>query len=512
MTLTLLGSNFPTALPSAVVVPPSGDTTGVADVANINAALAASPEVWLSGAYYQNSTLLVPSNRTLIFADATLTLVAGTAHGNQITNSTVAGSNSNIKILGFGNSRIIGNGTAGNFNSHVDYRWIGVLLSNVTNWELAGLSFTLQQDWSWSAQNTTHGYVHDLDFVGAPNAGQPLGGNQDLVLERFRGYTIGVGVCFEACSTTGSSNDNAYAVDGVGAGEIRDIFISDLALTSGGSGSVVWLINGRGSYIHRVKIDNCRRVFNGNAVNPFGGPSEAGHVLLGSTTAYEGVKALFTEMTDIEIANCALSVQIQQACSEIRISDIDLRQFNTGTDGSAEATAFFNQLVAVAGGSGVNVKNVTIDGAHITGAFTSGSSLLSSDSGSTVDQVTLRNVHATIKINYLLSNAGTVTNLDISNIHLIKLAGALSNSSVQETGSIKDVVVDAYDTSVKNSSASTLRWGWNMPELTSADTTPAMTDGSIVRCDSTKVLDGGSATEAVYMTGGSAWTRIVSPT
>lgn len=117
-------------------------------------------------------------------------------------------------------------------------------------------------------------------------------------------------------------------------------------------------------------------------------------------------------------------------------------------------------------------------------------------------------------LQYVLNNVGVVTGLTAKNLDINTLNGAIyaQKPATPETGLIDGVRIRSFTGTARYAAQMSLQSGLDMPVQTSADTAPAITPGSIVRCDSTLVLDGGTATAAIYMAknDGSAWVRLAS--
>lgn len=190
---------------------------GVTDVSGaINTALQSGNVLLQHGRFLVNSSILIPSNRTLYIKNALIKL-ADNSFDNVFRNSDPLNGNNNVRVLGLGNAVIDGNATG---NNSVNYSIFGgtvmtannlykantFFIGNVDTFEISGLNIIDHPAYVATLQKATNGSVHDL-FVAYQSVTQ----NQD-----------GIQICH------GSHNINIYNITGNTGDDFVSIFISSI--------------------------------------------------------------------------------------------------------------------------------------------------------------------------------------------------------------------------------------------------------------------------------------------
>lgn len=464
---------------------PSGDTTGATDTAAINAAITTNPVVVLQGDYYTNGAILMPSNRTLILMDAAIHLAAG-SNDNLIRNSgaTAGTAQTGIHIQGIGRAVLDGNGSNQVRQTKL-WKNHGILLLNVTGFRIEGLQV-----------GPTNAYAH---YIASCSKGaiRNIRLNQDGLTPNQDGMDI-IWACSDISvdNVTGTVND-----DGIGignwdptnlanelpyiSGDMSDIRVSNVRINS--PYRAVRIINGNGHVINKVHLSGIHNV-NSSALDL---------ILFGPSTL-PSVKPTAAQCKNISITDISgrasgRLINIDQSISALRVSGV----VSEGGSG----TLVGNQLTSDSAIQDVAIRDVVIQGGV--------TNLVKFTAAASVNRFAVEGVVADT-VTKGLSNGTFLNNCSLRNWNIGTVNTCLSDSTTAEAGYIDGVQVAAGAPRWLGV-APKLRFGSSMPTLTSADTTPDVTtNGSVVNCDATKVLDSGPAVQGAYRSNGATWVRLSS--
>ena len=380
----------------------SGDTTGAEDVQNINNALSLHPTVWLRGDFTINAPLVIPSNTTVVLADASITLTNG-ANCNIFRNSDYLGSsggNTNIRILGLGRALLDGNVATQTDPTNGTWQHVGILLSHVTNYEVGHIQIQKVQNWGISPQHSDDGYIHHI-------WGDQTGGRYQaiiqatcvrrLIIDTIRGIS-------EDDSVALSAGDGAaitmYA-DGSSVGDVLDCTIRNVETRHSveNNSNVVRIYAGGGNKLQRVKIEGCRPVASAAGGN-------TNNVAIGNDGFVTAPPAV-GDIKDIEIRNCEAAVFVEQSVSGLTIDGLyypesfgggnaisfggsvaghtidDLSIRNLDYNGTTTNWALIS--FAAGGGNTLTVNRFSLSGVKVNGTFTG--SFWYKDAGTTINGI-----------------------------------------------------------------------------------------------------------------------------
>jgi hypothetical protein len=499
---------------------PSGDATGAADIAAINAALLTAGTIILRGNLTINAPIRIPSNTTLVLWESTVTL-ASASNCNIVQNyDQTATGNTNITIKGIGRASFNGNPTNQVRQSLAKTDGTGgtSLYNNVGLYfvQVAGLRVEDVQIGPTNAYAVTqYGVTNarwsrirlEQDGSTTNQDGIDIGtGCSDITVEHIRGKSGDDGFAVHSITWWVSTAPDAvpplYQVTGAapnGRNTTR-IFYRDIEIDAGIN--LLRLNSDSVSPLSVVEMTNAANT-NTNGNGALLSIGSAGYVNATKTPST-------TQLTDVRFINiqggarfgAKTAISLDQSCSRIRVANVDLL-----------SKAWPTALV----GTGANnysptVSDVVIDGvtAAATGTTAVGD-LVNFRSGSTVSDITLRNIKVA-ECQAILNNASALTNVTLRNISTGKAWRIPFNSATPETGDFSDVRVASLDAAVtKTYGAAAVAKLDRCPVVVSADTTPSSaTKGSRIICDHTKDPTGGAGTTGgEYLASGSAWVKVV---
>jgi hypothetical protein len=501
---------------AAQVLSPSGDTTGATDLAALNAALV-DHDVFLSGNYYFNGSISIPSSRTLYLFGANLKL-ADTTNLPLLVNSDLTNGNSNIAVRGIGNriSNILDGNGANQVRQTTTNQWKNNLALFVKVTGLLCENLTVQNPNAWGISphsGCTKVRLLNLESVddGATTNRSPIqvyGACTDLLIDGVYGTSEDDGVALLTYNWTDQvSNTGAYvyntstAVGGTLAGNITKFTVRNVEGTWGTTaGGCVRLLAAGGNKILNGKIENLRNDGDGDYLVSFGS----------STYFSSGKQAASADVSGIQVSNGQDNgssggkplFDFSGACSNIKIQNIQC----TG--------ARISLFGVISAPTAVTISNIEAHGIQYTSSASTATKGLAFPTGYTVGNVKIQNVSG-VNFGSILANGGTVTVLQIRDWRIGTARANTFASSVAETGTIDGVYITTLGAFHTYAEALKLRMGPNMPIATSADTVADATiKGSRLLCDHT--LDptgGGGTTGGEYIADGSnattGWKKII---
>lgn len=474
------------------VVPPSGDTSGVADVAAINVALESS-DVTIHGRYFANSPIRIPSNRTLRLHDAVINLVPN-SNCNIIQNRNQdAVGNENITLCGTGRA-IINGGNSLTQPSATAYNSIGITWTNVRGLNVEGLEIGPCRGPVMVLQGVTGARISRIkitqDCSGANQDGIDIGAACDGVdIRDISGITGDDAFSIFSQKTAGFAHPLYKSATGVSG--TRNISISDVTINVGRN--AVRLQAGDGLTLKNVDISNFR--------NTNGEVSQYAVLMFGAAS-YVKVPPSTDALSDITLSGYRgpgnVIIGAGTNFSHVSVNDV----FLTGPWKTFLGTEQ----------SGVNyaasTEHISFDNVTTTDA-TGSPTIINTPIGQSHCAVTVTNVKIR-RLGNLLNNGGLISGLLMNGIHVRSLTGQLIRSNTVETGQIDNVYIQtSSSTKYYLVNAARLRFGPSMPFIRSGDITPdATTKGSIITCASGKDPTGGdSLTGGQFIADGTTWVR-----
>ena len=484
------------------IMPQGGD-----DGPGIRSALAANDVVELRKATFNvgatvgaaGAGIELADGKTLVLNNATLKR-ADNALGPIIMNASPTGGNTDIAIIGEGNAIIDGNG-ANNPNfatTTTSWKSDDILLVSVTRAKVANLYHKNPGFDSLFLQTSPDFLIRNYK-VSAPNiAGhQPAGIVVYACLKGeingYYGTTYDDGICLTTHQTlnAGLPMTGIYPIGGVApGGTLGDIAVRDMRGAWGtGQGNVIRVFNGDGQAIDSLAFSQIVNEFNASPVAAMLSFDAGGYV----NTLPSNGSCLRIKMEDFS-GSCTDVVLATQTVYDLQVLGGRVR--TNGSLLNMQSNSIAQTIQDAAFGHILIERNAGVN------------SLLTTQSGVTINRASLRNIAAT-QASWLLNNLGTVTNLTMRGIDIGTLTGGVTNSTVKETGDISDVRVGTLSGSSYLGKAFGMRINGAFPKLTTAvDTAPDPVYGSMVA--GTLVLDGGAAGDALYYGDGTAWNRLKS--
>lgn len=497
---------------------PSGDATGATDIAAINAALAAKQVVELRGpGFIINAPIVQPSNTTLVLRNATVRLAD---HSNcnlwQNANRDLAG-NRNVSIVGIGRAYFDGNASGQDRQTgYALLNNVGIAPVMVDNLQIRDIQLGPTNIWGIFLQGVTNSHIANVRMV------------QDNSTTYQDGIDVGLGCRnVKITGTRGVTEDDIHAVFAMqyqssyfGPIPLHALYQPGSVLSSSPGALAI-------SNIHYedTQVDgpyNLLRIFNDDTATVSGivgrnlrnlrpgsqaGFSTASPHLYIDPTHLPAVGSVSGVSIDglICAPNNDVAVGLNSHIDGLEISNLDLLKDSwqgiigtsaVGGQGHASDTPTIRYCVFDGIKAAASASYATND-------------IMAFHSGAVVQDITVRNV-AVRECHSILNNACAVTGLHLRNVHVGLCDAIPFNSSTAETGDFNDVIIDALAGGVTKTygTAIAARMGTLMPRFEAADTTPVAVGGSYAWSAAGKVLDGGSAVQAFYVSDGAVWGRI----
>lgn len=220
--------------------------------------------------------LTIPDNRRVYLKNCETKQSSGVI-APIFTNANHAG-NSNIKIIGLGNVSLNQNATENNDGptrptygiSQIDsWKYLGIFLCNVTNFELSGYTLNDQLAWGHLIQRCSYGKIKDLRSYVMTSIGNQDGldighGSHDIEMDNCKFYAGDDAIAI--VSWNGGSHVNRSYM----GGETYNLTINNLGCNNAGSNYIRFLAGDRG-IIRNVNITASRYAYGAYAAARFGG-------------------------------------------------------------------------------------------------------------------------------------------------------------------------------------------------------------------------------------------------
>jgi hypothetical protein len=495
------------------VIFPSGDTTGVTDVAAINTALGGNKTVVLrrtstsTTPFYINMPMVMYSGDTMIFWDAHVKL-ATNANCNMITNynATLTSGNQNygstadsgLRVIGWGNSWLDGNPTnqaaaftTGNTTTQAGIQWVNAADIVIQDLKIgpfiwmAGVQIGCEQvRWSRINVNQDRSVSHQDGIDIGP-------GCSDILIEHTRGMTSDD--CYSIWAkygpTTGAANVTPWTTAAYTASP-TNLNTSDVRII--GSKMAVGI--------------NFLRCQAGDGATLSG--VHAANLVNTDTTLYSSASCLL----QLGALNYVTTAPNSNQLIDIVIDGANgIFQYLLGADSNfddvklvnVQMTGAFKALIGHFAATGTTANRIDIDVVTTDGGGANNYGI-QSIAGDTWDQIRFKAKMSSSK--GVLANAGTVTNLD-ADVFVNNLTGAPFQSSAEETGALRLSIGGRPSTIFSSQSALKMR---DVPYLTAADTIPLPTlDSQIVCRSDVDPTNSGYAYGAKYIGDGFNWQRLI---
>jgi hypothetical protein len=470
-------------------VQPSKDASGATDAANINAALVAAPAhggqrglVWLSGDYYINTPLVLPSYRTLVLDAASIKLVDGAGCNFFLNSNQNATGNQGITVEFRGGSILYTN-VAGNntFPSGNYYQICPLLMVNVKDFLMKGWWSQASRYSPLLFQGCQDVRVFDTridqDNTTANQGGFEIGGCMRVQIQGVSGTVFDDLLdCAAFGSTAGSVHYwHPYmltlpaAQRSVGEVSMRDVDVS--------CATVLRCLNGGGSSISYITVDN---VANRNTAGMT-------PVVAFGPTSYVDTPPTPASVISVSVRN------FDGPCNQMVAFDSHVEQFHASdwrvTNNSS--TALLGH-VSVTAGLNPTLTRIKVDGVVVNATA---ADLMALDPSCVVNTFDIDGVTAN-NLKAVLHNGCPVTGLRVNNVSVQNLSDTPFKSAGLEQGVVDDVrwlsTSGAFNGTVWGTRTA-LKVGPLMPTVSSLDQIPRPISGSTINCDTTVDPTGGVA-------------------
>lgn len=365
------------------VVRPSGDTSGVTDIAAINAALAANPVVRLKGGlFHTNAPILQPSNTTLILEQAEVRIINGANCNVWRNKDQTAVGNANIYVKGIGRAFFNGNATGQTLQSGYNViNNLGMSAVRVTGLHVEGIQIA-SRFWAAFQQGVINATWRDIGLeqdrsVPIYQDGIDVGpGSSKITISGLRGVTgddiVAIfGMQYESAVFGPYPLHPLYQPGSALPLDISDINISDIQVD--GPYNVVRTFSDNTCTIKRVQIKDVRNLNPNNTLALFSTGAPDTYILAGRYPVPGCVSAVRVEGLG---GRSAVPVSLDSHIDDLVVLNIDPVQLGAG------------KIVGTREGSfQPTVRNVVIDVSSKLGA--SLASMSSFRSGSTVTNLKL---------------------------------------------------------------------------------------------------------------------------
>ena len=329
---------------------PDGTTD---NAAAINAALLEGDIIIQNGLFLHNTSLKVPSNRTVYIENAEVKL-GDNCFDNTFRNLDFDNGNINVKILGLGNAVINGNAANNNDPDYIEYggrdsdniyKTNRIILCNVDNFEVAGLNIVDRATYVACLQKATNGEVHDLYFnyytvVANQDGIAILEGSNNIKLYNLDGY------CKDDFLSINLSKgcETGVKITNYNVGDVHDILYHHINVRGSGNGSLLALITGDGKKIYNITSrDHMTR---------------GGSVFYTAYGAgYNNVPPAKTDIHDIIMDNIVVNANLQ---ANLFLFGLDMMNF-AATNITNNTVKGLYQII-----SGDQTDNVKINGVQVT--------------------------------------------------------------------------------------------------------------------------------------------------
>jgi len=231
----------------------------------INDALVAGDITIRDGIFNIESSIKIPSNRTIYIKNAKLRL-ADNAYDNHFRNSDFTNGNANINIVGQGNAVIDGNSAN---NSDPDYSEFGgleseniyktnrIIFCNVNGFSVSKINITDRPTYAMAIQKSTSGVIHDLYLCYYTEVVNQDGiaiieGCSDIEIYNIDGH------CADDFFSLnlGKNVETGVKLTDYNLGDSHDISIHDIHIRCSKLGSLLAVLVGDGKKVYNISIDD----------------------------------------------------------------------------------------------------------------------------------------------------------------------------------------------------------------------------------------------------------------
>lgn len=479
---------------------PTGDATGAGDRALINAALIVG-DATLRGDFVVDSSVLMPSSRTLTLHNAQISMVVGGAT-NVVRNSNqdVTG-NTGIHVVGIGRAIIRcadpANMPVGSAINSIGVSWVNagdVCVEGVTLGPMRGPAMVAQGVTGARFQRIHLAQDHSVTNQDGIDIGPQ---SSDVLITDISGKTGDDAFSIFAQKTAGFVHTMYKATFGVAG--ISNITIKRVKVDVGNN--PVRVQAGDGLTLNGVRVTDFTNLADGTHT-----PNQYAVVMFGEST-YVTTLPASTDLTNVTMGGyTGRASAMLGACtnfSKVKFADTTITSPWKCLMGIPQAAANF----------AATCDDIDLGDVVTTDSTTeSVGTVLNAPSSSSWGTVALGRLNIR-RCQNILNNNATLRVIATAGIFVRNLVGQIARSSAPDTGFMDNVRLGNAPATLFAVASTQLLLGPNMPPLTSTDTTPsASVKGSQITCRAGKDPTGGSATNGgTYIARGNSsvdWVKI----